>query len=479
MNSFSAIVILLLGLILGGFVAWFLLRQRVLSASKDAKAELGPQIATLNERLAGKDRQIAGLETRSVEKEQEIRSLKDEITGLKTEQSKLQTVMAKERQAVEEKLALLEQAKTQLADAFKALSSEALKSNNRSFLDLAQQTFSKYQEVAKGELEQRKSAIDALVKPIQQSLKDFDDKVQKIEKDRAGAYGELTQQVKSLLDTESQLRLETGKLVRALSAPRTRGRWGELQLKRVVELAGMMNHCDFVEQQTASTDEGRLRPDMIVRLPSGKSIVVDAKAPLDAYLEAIAATDEGIRKAKLVDHARQVRDRIAELSKKSYWAQFQPTPEIVVLFIPGEAFFSAALEEDPSLIEQGSNGVILATPTTLIALLKAVYYGWNQENLTANAQAISALGRELYKRVSVMTGHFESLGNRLKGAVTSYNDAIGSLESRVLPSARQFQTLDVATHEPEITALPPIEVTPRQLQASEVTNLESAIVKKE
>jgi DNA recombination protein RmuC len=472
MSSFTAIVIFLSGLFLGGFAAWFLLRYRISGAIKNANAELELQIATLNERLAGRDRQIAGLDAQSIEKDREVNSLKDEITGLKTEQSKLQTVMAKERQAVDEKLALLEQAKTQLADAFKALSSDALKSNNRSFLDLAQQTFSKYQEVAKGELDQRKSAIDELVKPIQQSLKDFDDKVQKIEKDRAGAYGELSQQVKSLLDTEGQLRLETGKLVRALSAPRTRGRWGELQLKRVVELAGMMNHCDFVEQQTASTEEGRLRPDMIVRLPSGKSIVVDAKAPLDAYLEAIATTDDGVRKAKLVDHARQVRDRITELSKKSYWAQFQPTPEIVVLFIPGEAFFSAALEQDPSLIEQGANGVILATPTTLIALLKAVYYGWNQENLTANAQKISALGRDLYKRVSSLAGHFESLGNKLKGAVESYNNAIGSLENRVLTSARQFQNLDVATHEPEIATLPSVELTPRQMQVPEAPMLD-------
>ena len=377
----------------------------------------------------------------------------------------LQARLESERQAANEKLALLEQARKQLSDSFKALSADALARNNRAFLELAGATLAKTQETARGDLELRQQAIAEIVTPMRESLDQVDRKIQELEKVRAGAYAGLSEQVRNLIETQSQLRGETGKLVTALRSPSARGRWGEIQLRRVVEMAGMLEYCDFTTQTTLTGEDGRLRPDLLVKLPAGKTIVVDAKTPLDAYLQAIEAGDEATRKARLADHARQVRTHMTALGRKSYWDQFEQAPEFAVLFLPGECFFSAALESDPTLIEIGVNqNIILATPTTLIALLRAVAYGWRQEKLAENAAEISTLGKDLFKRLSEMSDHFNKVGLNLGRAVDAYNSTVGSLESRVMVSARRFADLKTAPTGVEIAPLEPVAKTLRALQ---------------
>ena len=355
--------------------------------------------------------------------------------------------------------------KQETESAFKALSADALARNNQAFLDLARATLAQTQEAARGDLEMRQQAIVELVTPVRNSLDKVDSQIQELEKARAGAYAALHEQVRGLVETQTQLRAETGKLVTALRTPGVRGRWGEIQLRRVVEMAGMLDHCDFVTQASVTSEEGRLRPDLLVRLPAGKIIVVDAKTPLDGYLQAIEAGDEQTRKARLADHARQVRAHLTALGRKSYWEQFDYAPEFAVLFLPGECFFSAALESDPSLIEFGvGQNIILATPTTLIALLRAVAYGWRQENLAQNAAEISALGKELFKRLSDMGDHWSKMGKALERAVEAYNGAVGSLEARVMVSARKFADLKTAPLGVEIAALEPLEKSVRAVQ---------------
>jgi len=384
-------------------------------------------------------------------------------TQLNAAKVKLETTVTLERKANEEKIALLSQMTEELRESFQALSADALKSNNQAFLHLAQSTLEKFQTEAKGDLELRQQAVENLVAPIGESLKKVDDQIRQMESIRDRAYGDLTTQVRSLITTQEKLQSETGNLVRALRTPTVRGQWGEIQLRRVVEIAGMLPYCDFVEQETVHTSTGRLRPDMIVKLPGGKNIVIDVKTPLQAYLEAAEATDDELRRQKLQDHARQVRTHMSQLSSKLYQEQFEPTPEFVVMFLPGEAFFSAALEQDTGLIERGvAQKVIPASPTTLIALLKAVAYGWNQEKLARNAQEISILGKELYERLRNLGGHVKNVGRELDSAVEAYNKAVGSLESRVMVSARRFAELGAPVAE-EIAELTPIEKTTRNL----------------
>jgi DNA recombination protein RmuC len=346
-----------------------------------------------------------------------------------------------------------------LANAFEALSSDALRQNNETFLQLANETLAKFQERAAGDLTSRQMAIDEVVKPVRESLDKFQAHVRDLELRRAGAYEGLLEKVSQMHMTQQQLQIETRNLVTALKSPAARGQWGEVQLRRVVEMAGMVEYCDFERQATLDTG---LRPDMIVRLPNGRAIVVDSKVSLKAYLDAIEAPDELSRTAFLKTHAKQIRTHLDRLSQKTYWAQLDTTPEFVVAFLPGETFFSVALEHDPELIEYGAaRKVILATPTTLIALLKAVAYGWQHEKLARNAEEIRELGCTLYDRLRTFSEHFEKVGDGLERAVKNFNAAAGSLESRVLVSARKFRELGAA-QDKEIREQPVIEAAPRE-----------------
>lgn len=411
--------------------------------------------------------------TQLAQREGDLAALRVQESALAIRCASLQTELEKDQVLFAERQATLEAARDSFADAFKVISADALAKNNQSFLELARATLEAQQAAAlasaKTDLDKRQLAIGELVAPVKTSLEKFELQIQGIEKSRVDAYATLTEQVRAMAEAQGALRLETGNLVKALRAPQTRGRWGELQLKRVVEMAGMLDHCDFFEQESTNTEDGRLRPDLIVKLPGGKNIVVDAKAPLAAYLEALETNDETEKKRKLVDHARQVRDHLKKLGQKAYWEQFQPSPDFVVLFLPGEMFYSAALEADPSLIEAGVDArVILATPTTLIALLRAVAYGWTQQALTENAERISLLGRELYDRIATVADHWGRVGKNLGEAVGAYNDSVASMERRVLVSARKFRDLKVAGDEKEIRDLNPVEALPRETQAAEL-----------
>jgi DNA recombination protein RmuC len=448
-----SLVIFLVGAGLGAAAGWFLLKTRASSVN-------AAELATLKERLEGKESELQKLRGAVDSEVAEHRRAREESVQLKA-------ALEGERRAAQERKDSFKQAAEELSEKFKALSRDALKDNNQSFLDLAHSTLQKFQESAKGDLELKQKAIDELVRPLRESLEKVDGKIGEMEKARTGAYSELREQVKTLASSQIQLQAETGNLVKALRAPHVRGRWGEIQLRRVVELAGMLPYCDFLEQETVATEESRIRPDLIIKLPGNRTIVVDSKVPFDAFYESISTSDEIVRVAKLKEHARLVRAHITALSRKSYWEAVQPTPEFVLLFLPGETFYSAALEQDPKLIEDGvGEKVIIATPSTLIALLKAVSYGWRQEQMAANAHEVSKLGKDLYDRLRTFTSYFADIGRGLDRALDSYNKGVGSLEARVLVTARKFKERGAIAGE-EIDVLEPIDKLARPLSLDE------------
>jgi DNA recombination protein RmuC len=494
-----------IGILLGAILSGLVFRARKAQALAEAAAQSRVEVASLTERLNSKERDLQELEQQHSQSQREIETLRNQlneeislkaaaqekalripdlelqiqrrevdrndllnhISELRSSNRESETLLEVGRQSMQEKLELLQEATDSLSTAFKALSAEALKENNQTFLELAKATLETFQVEAKGDLEARQRAVETLVAPIKETLTRYEEQIKSFEKVRGEHYGSLSEQVRQLLDSEQRLQRETANLVNALRTPSVRGRWGEFTLRRVVELAGMMEHCDFYEQESLKTEAGKLRPDLIVRLPGGRTIVIDSKAPLQAYLEALDASDEDSRRLRLQAHARQIRVHLQSLSSKSYWEQMELAPDFVVMFIPGEPFYTTALEQDPKIFEDGiQQKVILATPVSLIPLMLTIAYGWKQERLQENAQKISELGKSLYDRLCTLAGHFNELGTSLGRSVEAYNKAVGSLENRVLVAARRFRDWGVST-QGELTESSPLDVEPRKLPSVE------------
>ena len=449
---------LLAGAILGVAVG-LLARARDATAARTAEARL----ADARARTGSLESEAQGLHSQLAARHQHVTSLEATVARLSTE-------LDHERQAAGERAAAHEEIRNQLTGEFAQLSAAALRQNNEQFLQLADTKLGETRQAAEGELAKRQEAIEQLLKPIGEQLGKYEVGMQRLEVERQRAYTGLTEQMKYLSASHDQLQKETRNLVTALRSPQTRGRWGELQLRRVVEMAGMLEHCDFDEQVTSDADSGRMRPDLVVHLPGGKNVAVDAKVPMQAFLDANEADDESVRRAHLASHGRQMKSHVDALSKKEYWKRVDPSPEFVVAFIPGDPLLTAALEHEPGLMEHAvANHVLLATPTSLIALLRAVAYGWQQDALTQNAREVQLLGAQLYQRLSVLGEHFASVGKGLNGAVTAYNKAVGSLEGRVLVTARRFVDMGVVgAGEKELAGPSPVDATTRALQSPEL-----------
>ena len=454
----SKTIFFLTGLFSAALAAYFIFKNKIRQAVDRRAAASQTEISLLSERLRAKIERVTELQENLSATNKTIDHYQYEIRELEKKEVELQVRYEELLQKSSENISFLQNGRREMSDSFKALSADILKNNSQSFLELAQTAMTSFQEKANGDLELRKQSIKQMVTPLQESLQRVDEQILKIEKERISAYAGLTEQVRSMAASQVRLHSETENLVQALRTPTVRGRWGEIQLRRVVEMAGMVEYCDFIEQESVKTEQGSLRPDMVIKLPNKKNIVVDSKAALQAYLEAIEAEDEQSKKEKLKQHARQIRTHLSQLGSKSYWEQFKPTPEFVVLFLPGENFFSAALKQDPELIEFGvDQRVILATPTTLIALLRAVSYGWRHEKIAEHAEIIAELGKTLHERLRIMTGHFADLRKNLDRSVESYNKAIGSYESRVLVVARKFDEIDTSV----VKAIEPLDMIDR------------------
>lgn len=453
---------LVIGLLAGallGVVVGLLVRAKEVTAARTAEARLEDSVV-----------RIASLEAEAQELQSHLAVRHQQVTSLESSVARLSTELEHERQAAGERAAAHEEMRGQLTGEFARLSAVALQQNNEQFLQLADTKLGETRQAAEGELAKRQEAIEQLLKPISEQLGKYEVGMQRLEVERQRAYTGLTEQMKYLSASHDQLQKETRNLVTALRSPQTRGRWGELQLRRVVEMAGMLEHCDFDEQVTSDADSGRMRPDLVVHLPGGKNVAVDAKVPMQAFLEANEADDETVRRAHLASHGRQMKAHVDALSKKEYWKRVDPSPEFVVAFIPGDPLLTAALEHEPGLMEYAvANHVLLATPTSLIALLRAVAYGWQQDALAENAREVQLLGAQLYQRLAVLGEHFAGVGKGLNSAVSAYNKAVGSLEGRVLVTARRFVDMGVVgAGEKELAQPLPVDATTRALQSPEL-----------
>lgn len=470
---------LVAAVVVGLPLGWWLHRVRHMKIHLAALTEVGRQldgahleVVRLTEAHAAANvraERTTDLEERLDRRESQIAALQNEISNLRSHGARLETIIRQDRQGLKEKLSLVEGWQNRLTDAYKGLSTQALKENNRIFMDLAQSTLARFVDKARSDMDQRALAVDNMLKPLNEALERYEHHAKDIERARENAYGELRQQVHHMAAAQDRVHHETSRLVKALQVPHVRGRWGETTLRRVAELSGMQAHCDFFEQPMVPGEDIRMRPDMIVQLPGNRQIIVDAKVPLSAYLDALEATEPEKHDALLDRHAAQILTHIQQLSRKAYWAQFDTTPEFVVLFIPGENFFAAALSRNPKLIEDGiQRQVVLATPTTLIALLKAVAFGWRQQQAAENADTVSRLGRTLYERLKTMTTHLQQMGRDLDRCVGSYNRMVGSMERRVLTSARRFEDLGVVRSDGSPVGLPEkIEQRPRIVDGSD------------
>ncbi len=452
-------IALIIGLAVGGLagaVIGFLYCDRRSRAAASAD-----QIA-----LATANQQAASLAEQSKLQTEETAHVRAQLSAAERQAATLAAELRGAQQNLAEQRSLLVDAQERLRESFSHLSAEALAKNNEAFLHLARQRFESLSKEATGTLDERKAQIEGLLKPLNELLGQYQIRLTDIEKSRTEGYSSLREQLGSLAEVQRTLGTQTNQLVNALRRPSTRGQWGELTLKRLVELAGMSDKCDFCEQATVEGEDARFRPDMVIRLPGDREVVIDSKAALDAFLDASAAENEDLRKQHLIRHSLQVRARAKELATKAYWNQFKRSPEFVVMFLPGEAFLYAAVENDPTIVEEFLRSrVIIATPTTLIALLKTIEFGWRQEAITQNAEAVQKLGRELYDRIAVMGDHFAKLGGNLEAAVASYNRTLVSIESRVLVSARKMSELGAGSDK-TIAEIESVDDRPRELPAS-------------
>ena len=450
------ILLLIVGAAVGGTAGW-------LWATNRSRAEQAARVRDLENRLATQEGGGAAIREQMEGSRREIDRLQTDLRTITAQKADAEARASEIRASLEEQKRLLEEAKTRLTEAFRALAADALKSSNEDFLRLAEERFKALTQAAAGELEARKTAVETLVHPLRQALEAYQQEARALEEKRLREISGVGRQLGEVALAQTALQRETANLVNALRAPQVRGRWGEIALRKTAELAGMTKYCDFDEQASVQTEGGRLRPDMIVHLPGQRDIVVDAKVALNAYLDSLEASTPELREAALVRHAQQVRMHVKRLASKEYWNQFPQAPDFVVLFIPGEVFLAAAAERDPDLLQDAlSNQVLIATPTTFIGLLLTAAYGWRQEQIAENAQRISELGRQVHERLSVLVEHFAGVGRALEKSVEAYNKAVGSLETRVLPSARRFAELDPGSGRP-IQGLEPIAQAPRAL----------------